>query len=240
MLAKGATSVAATILPFKRAGVVNNSELRTIMIASKESFEPQSSDPLPNSTKVYVPGRIHSEVRVPLREIKLNDTKSFNGQVENNTPVRVYDCSGPWGDENFKGDVTQGLPALREEWIRARGDTAEYEGREVKPMDNGYLSGKHEEYASQAERNRLVQFPGLKRKPLKASKGHSVSQLWYARQGIVTPEMEFIAIRENQKIAESFRTGTMQIADLGKDIKRNDLNKQHAGGAQGTNTYTPS
>src|ERR1700691_1438426 len=135
------------------------------MIASKESFEPQSSDPLPNSKKVYAEGAIHADVRVPMREIALNDTKSFNGAVEKNEPVRVYDCSGPWGDADFKGDVTQGLPALREKWIRARGDTAEYAGREVKPMDNGYLSGKHAEYASQAERNRLLQYPGLKRKP---------------------------------------------------------------------------
>jgi len=202
------------------------------MIASKESFEPQSSDPLPNSTKVYVEGKIHADVRVPLREIKLNDTKSFNGQMEKNESVRVYDCSGPWGDVDFKGDVTQGLPALRDNWIRERGDTAEYEGREVKPMDNGYLSGKHEEYASQAEKNRLVQFPGLKRKPLRASKGHPVSQLWYARQGMITPEMEFIAIREN--------IGRAKMADMAKDIVRNELNKQHAGSAQIKNAYTPS
>ena len=182
------------------------------MIASKESFEPQSSDPLPNSTKVFVQGKIHADVRVPLREIKLNETKSFNGKMEKNEAVRVYDCSGPWGDADFKGDVTQGLPALREKWIHARGDTAEYTGREVKPMDNGYLSGKHEEYASQAEKNRLVQFPGLKRKPLRASKGHAVSQLWYARQGMITPEMEFIAIRENLRSAEC----GVRSAELGR------------------------
>ncbi len=77
------------------------------MIASKDSFEPQSSDRLPNSTKVYVAGQLHADVRVPLREIKLNDTKAFNGKIEVNEPVRVYDCSGPWGDPNFQGDVTQ-------------------------------------------------------------------------------------------------------------------------------------
>jgi phosphomethylpyrimidine synthase len=207
------------------------------MIASKESFEPQSSEPLPNSTKVYVEGKIHADVRVPMREIKLTDTKAFNGQVEKNAPVRVYDCSGPWGDADFNGDVTQGLPALREKWIRARGDTAEYTGREVKPMDNGYLSGKHEEYASQAEKNRLVQFPGLKRKPLRASKGHAVSQLWYARQGIITPEMEFIAIRENMRVADC----GLRVGNLSKDITRNDLNKQHAGSSQlPMSVYSPS
>src|SRR5258708_3520446 len=123
MLAKGATSVAAKIFPFPAPGVLKQRN-RIIMIASKESFEPQSTDPLPNSTRVYVAGKLHPEVRVPLREIKLNDTKSYTGAVEKNAAVRVYDCSGPWGDADFKGDVIQGLPALREKWIRARGDVA--------------------------------------------------------------------------------------------------------------------
>jgi phosphomethylpyrimidine synthase len=122
---------------------------------------------------------------------------------------------------------------------------AEYDGREVKPMDNGYLSGKHAEFASKAEKNRLVEFPGLlgqRRKPLRASKGHPVTQLWYARQGIVTPEMEFIAIREQTRNAER---GT-QIEDLREDITRNDLHKQHAGSTQSsdfrlpTSDFTPS
>src|SRR5689334_12644014 len=84
------------------------------MIAPKDSIEPQSSDRLPNSTRLYVTGTIHADVRGPLRETKLTDTKGFNGQIEANEPVRVYDCSGPWGDPDFKGDVTQGLPRLRE------------------------------------------------------------------------------------------------------------------------------
>ena len=75
------------------------------MIATKSSFEPQSSDPLPNSTKVFVPGSIYAELRVPFREIKLSPTKSFNGRVEANEPARVYDCSGPWGDPDFNGEV---------------------------------------------------------------------------------------------------------------------------------------
>jgi phosphomethylpyrimidine synthase len=133
-----------------------------------------------------------------MREIALAPTKSFQGQIEVNEPVRVYDCSGPWGDPSFDGEVTKGLPRLREAWIRARGDVEEYEGRRVLPQDNGYLSDKHAEFASQAERNRLLEFPGLRRKPLRASAGHPVTQLWYARAGMVTPEMEFIALRENQ------------------------------------------
>ncbi|MFM8982572.1 MAG: phosphomethylpyrimidine synthase ThiC, partial [Spartobacteria bacterium] len=202
------------------------------MIAPAEAFEPSSTDPLPNSTRVYVEGSLHKDVRVPMREISLSPTKRLDGSLEKNEPVRVYDASGPWGDENFDGDVTQGLPALRAEWIKARADVSEYDGREVKPQDNGYLSRNHAEYASKAERNRLLEFPGLRRKPLRASAGHPVTQLWYARQGIVTPEMEFIAIRENM--------GRAKIAELGGDILRNDLSKQHAGSAQlRNNPYTP-
>jgi phosphomethylpyrimidine synthase len=201
------------------------------MIASKDSFEPHSSEQLPNSKKVFVEGTIHSDVRVPMREIELSPTKTYSGQIEVNEPVRVYDCSGPWGDPNFTGKSDEGLPALRADWILKRGDVAEYSGREVKPMDNGYLSGKHAEFASKAEKNRLVEFPGLlgqRRKPLRASQGHPVTQLWYAKQGIITPEMEFIAIRENMGRSNLRLT----IDDLRGDNKRNDLAKQHAGSSQ--------
>ena len=197
------------------------------MIASKESFEPHSSEALPNSTKVFVPGEIHPDVRVPMREIAVTPTKTYSGAIEPNAPVRVYDCSGPWGDPNFTGTVEEGLPALREKWIRARGDVEEYSGREVKPQDNGYLSGKHAEFASQAEKNRLVEFPGLKgnrRHTLRAKAGKVVTQLAYARAGVITPEMEFIAIRENM--------GRAKIADMANDIVRNELDKQHAGSTQ--------
>jgi len=198
------------------------------MIASKESFEPHSSEQLPNSTRVYLPGVIHPDVRVPVREIAQSPTKSFDGTLKENPPVRVYDCSGPWGDPNFTGTSEEGLPALRAKWLRDRNDVEEYDGREVMPQDNGYLSGKHAEFASKAERNRLVEFPGLKgqrRRPLRASAGHPVTQLWYAQQGIITPEMEFIAIRENMKVQAS----RVQVSDLKNDIVRNDLFKQHEG-----------
>src|SRR5882762_8248747 len=206
-----------------------------IMIASKDSFEPHSSEQLPASKKVFVAGTIHQDICVPMREIEVSDTKSYTGAIEKNAPVRVYDCSGPWGDPAFTGTSDEGLPALRRDWILKRGDVEEHDGRQVKPQDNGYLSGKHAEYASKAEKNRLVEFPGLKgqrRRPLRASKGHPVSQLWYARQGIITPEMEFIAIRENM--------GRAKIAELAKDNVRNDLDKQHAGSSQlGKSRYTP-
>ncbi|MEI6083962.1 MAG: phosphomethylpyrimidine synthase ThiC, partial [Verrucomicrobiota bacterium] len=202
------------------------------MIASKKDI-PHSTDALPNSSRVYVPGTIHSEVRVPMREIELTPTKSYTGAVEANAPVRVYDCSGPWGDPAFTGSSEEGLPAVRRDWILKRGDVEEHDGREVKPQDNGYLSGKHAEFASKAERNRLVEFKVARRRPLRASKGHPVTQLWYARQGIITPEMEFIAIRENM--------GRAKIADMAKDNVRNDLDKQHAGSSQlPASDYTPS
>ncbi len=162
----------------------------------------------PNSSRVYVNGSLHGDVRVPMREIRLADTEYPDGTKVPNAPVRVYDCSGPWGDPCFEGDVTQGLPALRRDWILARGDVTEYEGRNVKPEDNGYLSDAHAEKYNEnkAAKNKLKEYPGLKRKPLKASDGHPVSQIWYARQGIITPEMEYVAIRENLGRQEEFKT----------------------------------
>src|SRR6266536_6104348 len=159
-----------------------------------------------NSKKIYVAGKLHSDIRVPFREISLAPTKSMNGQIEgsagaspvilHNEPVRVYDTSGLWGDPDFHGDVTQGLPPLRAKWIRDRGDVEEIDGRKVQPIDDGWLSEKHA--ASRNGEGSGFRFQGSeKRKPLRASAGHPVTQLWYARQGIITPEMEFIAIREN-------------------------------------------
>ena len=212
------------------------------MIATPESFEPHSREQLPNSQRVYEPGTLHPDVRVPMREITVTSTRSYTGAVTPNDPVRVYDCSGPWGDPSFTGTSDEGLPALRRAWILLRGDVEEYDGREVKPQDNGYLSGKHAEYASKAEKNRLVEFPGLtgrRRRPLRAKPGKVVTQLAYARAGIITPEMEFIALRENM--------GRAKIAEMSNDLIRDDLGKQHAGSAQlsqgaapGVTDYSPS
>jgi phosphomethylpyrimidine synthase len=204
--------------------------------APATSAHDASRAPLPRSTRVYLSGTLHPAVKVPMREIQLSDTKSFNGRIEVNEPVRVYDCSGPWGDPAFTGTVEQGLPPLRRQWILERGDVEAYDGRPVQPQDNGYLTDKHAEYASQAERaNRLREFPGLtaeRRQPLRSRSHAAVTQLHYARQGIVTPEMEFIAIRENLRRA--------QISDLKEDIVRNHLEKQHAGSQQQPDSqYTP-
>jgi phosphomethylpyrimidine synthase len=163
----------------------------------EETKEKRSDEvTLPNSRKVYVEGT-RAGVRVPFREITQNVTKNFDGQVEENAPVRVYDTSGAWGDPAVRADVREGLTALRREWIVGRGDVEEYAGREVKPEDNGYLTAGAEEYARGRERGRLEEFPGLRRAPLRARAGQRVTQMHYARRGIITPEMEFIAIREN-------------------------------------------
>jgi len=194
-----------------------------------------STSPLPASTRVYVEGQIHPDVRVPMREIALSPTKDFNGRIEVNEPVRVYDTSGPWGDTSYTGTVETGLPALRKAWILGRGDVEEYEGRTIEARDNGYLTEQHAEYAAAKREGLLSPLKApinAKRKPFRASAGHPVTQLWYAREGIITPEMEFIAIRENMRRA--------QIAELGGDIVRNHLDKQHAGSSQVASEYTPS
>lgn len=206
-----------------------------IMIASKNSFEPHSSEQLPASKRVYLQGRTHPDVRVPMREIELASTKGFDGQSEPNEPVRVYDCSGPWGDPNFNGTVEEGLPALRAKWIRERGDVEEYAGREVTPIDDGYLSEKHRGMARAKRQDETsLHLEGLtapRRKASRAKAGKAVTQLAYARAGIITPEMEFIAIRENMR--------AMQMTDLAQDIVRNDLDKQHKGSSQNA-AFAPS
>ena len=170
-----------------------------------------------------------------MREIALHDTHSTSGEVTQNPPVRVYDTSGPWGDPSFRGQVSEGLPSLRADWIQSRGDVESYEGRAVLPGDNGYLSAKHAESASQSRPDAALKvFPGLKRQPLRASKGHPVTQLWYARQGIITPEMEFIAIRENM--------GRAKMAEQALSNSQTSLEHQHAGqpwGAQIPSQITP-
>jgi phosphomethylpyrimidine synthase len=164
---------------------------------TSERIEPRSDEvQLPNSARVYIEGT-QTGVRVPFREVALNATRNTNGTTEENESVRVYDTSGAWGDPALKCDEREGLPALRREWIVARGDVEEYEGREVKPEDDGYLTAGAAEYAKNRTRGRLENFPGLRRAPLRALAGRRVTQMHYARRGIITPEMEFIALREN-------------------------------------------
>jgi len=148
--------------------------------------------PFPKSQKIYVPGKIH-DIRVAMREIQVSDTEyKFSGKpAEKNPSVTVYDTSGPYTDPNVEIDVRKGLPKLREQWILDRGNVEE-------------LSGVSSEYGQQRLDDKeldVLRFEHLK-KPLKARKGENVTQLHYARKGIITPEMEYIAIRENQRIEE--------------------------------------
>ncbi|MEC1261833.1 phosphomethylpyrimidine synthase ThiC [Bacillus swezeyi] len=137
------------------------------------------------SRKVYVEGS-RPDIQVPMREIALSPTTGSFGEEENQ-PVRIYDTSGAYTDAKAEVDILKGLKPLRSAWIKERSDTEEYEGRDIKPEDNGYKSVKQANHS----------YPGLKRKPLRAQKGQNVTQLHYARKGIITPEMEFIAIREH-------------------------------------------
>jgi phosphomethylpyrimidine synthase len=169
-------------------------------------------NPLPASRKIYVPGKVH-DIKVAMREIELTDTvHNYNGinKVEKNTPINVYDTSGPFTDPNISIDLKKGLPRLREEWILNRGDVEELK-----------------EQSSEYGRKRLndksldhLRFEHLKN-PLKAKPGKNVSQMYYAKQGIITPEMEYIAIRENQGL---------------ENIAKNPLMVQHPGNSFGANT----
>jgi len=151
---------------------------------------------LPNSRRIYVDGK-QPGVRVPFREITQTQTRNITGTLEENLPFRVYDTSGPWGDPNIRCEVSEGLPALRADWIRARSDVEEYEGRDPQPIDDGYLTFEAANKARIKDVGRLEDFPVTRRKSLRAKPGARVSQLHYARRGIITREMEFIAIREN-------------------------------------------
>lgn len=142
--------------------------------------------PFPGSRKVYIQGS-RPDIAVPEREIALHDTNTPQG-VEHNEPLRVYDTSGPMTDPEFQMDIRKGLPALRNHWIMERGDVEAYEGRAVKPEDNGLKAG--------GRRAGAEEYPGFRGQPLRAQAGRSVTQMHYARQGLITPEMEYAAIRE--------------------------------------------
>src|SRR5438105_515026 len=131
---------------------------------------------LPSSRKIYVETNGNSinqnrhNLRVPFREIALSSSKDFDGSLEENPPVRVYDTSGAWTVPEMKCEVREGLPALRRDWVVGRGDVEEYEGRKILPQDNGYLTKGAEAFAAkrQPEGWTLNEFPGLRRAPLRA------------------------------------------------------------------------
>jgi phosphomethylpyrimidine synthase len=138
-----------------------------------------TAGPLPASRKVYKPGDLHKDLRVPMREIAVHPTAG-------EPPVTVYDSSGPYTDADIETDIARGLAPLRTPWIEARGDVEAYDGRNVKDADNGFVSA-----------DKLTPEFATRGRPLRAKDGKAVTQIAYARAGIVTPEMEFVAIREN-------------------------------------------
>jgi phosphomethylpyrimidine synthase len=154
-------------------------------------------DQYPSSKKIYVQGRIH-DIQVPMREISQEDTlHKLTGKIEKNLPVTVYDTSGPYTDPTINIDITKGINRLRENWIKEREDVEELQT-----------------ISSEYGRERLndkglddLRFPNLRHKPLRAKEGKNVSQMHYARKGIITPEMEFVAIRENQRRDELMKEG---------------------------------
>jgi phosphomethylpyrimidine synthase len=187
--------------------------------ADKAHVDEAAIRPLPNSRKIYVEGS-RPDIRVPMREIRQSDTPAAMG-AEKNPPVFVYDCSGPYADPQATIDIRAGLPRLRAPWIEERGDTE---------LLAGLTSDYGRARASDAKLAEL-RFPGLHRQPRRAKTGANLSgnlsgnvtQMHYARRGIVTPEMEFVAIRENlrrREYLESLRaagpTGQKMAQVLGR------------------------
>jgi len=154
-------------------------------LAATAHVDSATTSALPGSRKVFVVGS-RPDIRVPMREIRQSDTPASFGP-EPNPPVLVYDCSGPYTDPTAQIDIRLGLPALRQQWIRERGDTEVLSG----------LSSAFGRQRAADQRLDELRFPGLHRQPSRARSGANVTQMHYARQGIITPEMEFIAIREN-------------------------------------------
>lgn len=161
----------------------------------------------PNSQKIHVKGKIH-DIEVAMREIKLSPTYDKEGNLFVNEPVTVYDTSGPYTDENYTVDLQKGLPKLRQQWILDRGDVEELDG-----LSSEYGRMRHADPSLDH-----LRFDHVSTKPLRAKAGKCVTQYYYAKQGIITPEMEYVAIRENQRIDE---------------IK--EKYKQHPGCPQGAN-----
>jgi len=158
-----------------------------------------TTGPIRGSRKVHVAARTGSGVRIAMREIDLE-----GGEPS----LRVYDTSGPYTDPNAAIDINAGLPELRREWIMGRGDVEEYDAREVKPEDNGQLGPDRS--------GGVPQFPSVVKRPLRAKAGQNVSQMHYARKGIITPEMEYVAERENlgREIIAAERDGESWGAEI--------------------------
>ncbi len=159
-------------------------------IAANAHVDEAAIKPLPNSRKIYVQGS-RADIQVPMREISQSDTSASFG-AEPNPPIYVYDCSGPYSDPAATIDIREGLAGVRTPWIEGRGDTEVLTG-----LSSEFGNARLHDAELQAMR-----FPGLIRQPRKAFAGKNVTQMHYARQGIITPEMEYVAIRENMRREE--------------------------------------
>lgn len=170
-----------------------------------------SQQPFPNSKKIYVPGNIHP-IRVAMREISLSNTKLSNGGEEKNPPITLYDTSGPYTDEELTIDVRQGISRIREQWILDRQDVEILDG----------ISSEYGQARLADDRLDELRF-SYSHRPMRAKPDANVTQLHYAKQGIITAEMEYVAIRENQRIEQ------LEHATPG-------MEQQHEGNSFGANT----
>jgi phosphomethylpyrimidine synthase len=184
-------------------------------IAADAHVDAAAIAPLPNSRKIYVVGS-RPDIRVPMREISQSDTAD-----EANPPVTVYDCSGAYSDPAVRIDIRSGLPALRQNWIEERNDT--------ELLDR--LSSAYGQERAQDAETVALRFPGLHRQPRRAKAGAglsgNVSQMHYARRGIVTPEMEFVAIRENLRRTEYLES--LRVSGPNGEKMARFMGRQHAG-----------
>jgi len=186
------------------SAVVEDVQTRTHKLAA------EVTRPWPASERIYVQGS-RADLKVAMRQVLLSPTHDHNGNVEENPPVPLYDTSGPYTDPDADIDLTRGLPALRANWIEERGDSEQLGG-----LSSEYGRKRH---ADPALRN--LRFAHI-RNPRRAKSGRNVTQMHYARRGIVTPEMEYIAIRENCRLQE-----------LREDPRYQALLRQHPGQAFG-------
>lgn len=173
-----------------------------------------TSGAITGSKKIYVDGKIHN-IKVAMREITLSPTKLANGQIEHNAPVTVYDTGGAFTDDNMTIDIKKGLPRIREQWILDRNDVEQLES-----VSSDFGKDRRDDKSLDA-----LRFEHIK-KPLRAKSGANVSQLYYAKKGIITPEMDYIAIRENQR---------HDLLKTQLNGQYENLSQQHAGENFGAN-----
>ncbi len=171
--------------------------------------------PIPGSKKTYIQGKIY-DIRVAMRQIDLSPTICKDGIVKKNNPVIVYDTSGPYTDPDKDIDVNKGLPGIRKNWIHSKGDVCE----------QSLLSSSYSKARLNNDKLKGIRFKYINRRPLKAAKGRQLTQLYYARQGIITPEMEYVAIRENQLVNEVSKksgSGSYPVSNITPEFVRNEV-----------------